>query len=61
MDEVLDAWQLPAPRAVTPAPWGVNNTTSLVSCAAGEFVLRIYLNRSELPPILYEHHPEHSS
>jgi len=55
VDEVLDAWQLPRPRSVTPAPWGVNNQTSFVSCPSGEFVLRVYLNRSEPTGVRFEH------
>lgn len=55
MDEVLDAWQLPRPRIVTPAPWGVNNRTSFVSCPSGEFVLRVYLNQAEPSAARFEH------
>ena len=47
MDEVLDAWELARPRSITPTRWGVNNHTSFVSCPAGEFVLRVYLNPTD--------------
>jgi len=44
VDEILDAWRLSRPRITAKAEGGYQNTTLLVSCADGEFVLRVYSN-----------------
>ncbi len=41
-DSVLDQWSLPRPRVLHRAEQGINNETWFVSCAAGEYVLRVY-------------------
>ena len=46
---------MPRPRLLTPAEWGINNRTSFVTCAAGEFVVRVYLNAGALASIHFEH------
>lgn len=55
IDEILDAWGLPRPRLVTAAQGGYQNTTLLVSCADGEFVLRVYSNVVDPARQRFEH------
>jgi len=53
-DDVLDQWDLPRPRELVRAEFGMSNETYFVSSAAGEHVLRAYVGRS-LPAIRFEH------
>ncbi len=55
VDAVLDGWQLPRPRTVTPASEGYQNTTLFVACASGDYVLKIYSNVAELGHRRFEH------
>jgi Ser/Thr protein kinase RdoA (MazF antagonist) len=55
VDEILDAWRLPRPRVTVKAEGGYQNTTILVSCASGEFVLRVYSNVVEPARQRFEH------
>ena len=41
-DEVLDQWDLPRPRELTRAAFGMSNESYFVKSAAGEHVLRVY-------------------
>lgn len=54
-DDVLDAWRLPRPRALVPPEGGYQNATVLVSCVAGEFVLRLYTNVADPGHQRFEH------
>jgi Ser/Thr protein kinase RdoA (MazF antagonist) len=54
-DDILDAWRLPRPRAVVRAEGGYQNTTLLVSSAAGEFVLRVHTNVADPAHQRFEH------
>jgi Ser/Thr protein kinase RdoA (MazF antagonist) len=53
-DELLDAWQLPRPRVLSRADAGISNETWFVSSAAGEHVLRLYVD-ARLDAIRFEH------
>jgi homoserine kinase type II len=44
-DELLDAWALPRPRDLTRASRGYSNATWFVRSAAGDHVLRLYVNK----------------
>lgn len=55
LDAVCDVWQLPRPRSYAPTAGGYQNLTRYVSCAAGEFVLRLYRNVSESARQRFEH------
>ena len=55
IDRILDAWRLPRPRVVAKAEGGYQNTTLLVSCADGEFVLRVYSNVADPARQRFEH------
>ena len=44
-DELLDAWALPRPRALTRASRGISNETWFVHSEAGDHVLRLYVNK----------------
>ena len=55
VDEVLDGWRLPRPRTVAPASEGYQNKTLFVSCASGEYVLKMYSNVAELGHRRFEH------
>jgi homoserine kinase type II len=55
VDRVLDAWDLPRPRAYVPAEGGYQNPTLFVSCADGEFVLRVYSNVVDPTRQRFEH------
>ena len=55
VDAVLDAWALPRPRTIAKAEGGYQNTTLLVSCEGGEFVLRIYSNVADPGKQRFEH------
>lgn len=54
-DDILDAWRLPRPRVLVRAEGGYQNATLLVSCAAGEFVLRVYTNVADPAHQRFEH------
>ena len=54
-DEILDAWRLPRPRALVRAEGGYQNATLFVSCAAGEFVLRVHTNVADPAHQRFEH------
>ena len=51
----LDAWGLSRPRVVAKADGGYQNTTLFVSCADGEFVLRLYSNVVDPAHQRFEH------
>ena len=55
LGRILDAWGLPRPRAIGPASGGYQNRTSYVSCATGDFVLRVYTNVSDPSRQRFEH------
>jgi Ser/Thr protein kinase RdoA (MazF antagonist) len=55
VDAILDAWALPRPRVTAKAEGGYQNTTLLVSCADGEFVLRVYSNVADPEKQRFEH------
>jgi homoserine kinase type II len=55
LDRVLDLWRLPRPRAFTPAGGGYQNTTLLVRCAAGDFVLKVHSNLADRTSRRFEH------
>ena len=55
VEAILDAWRLPRPRVVTKAEGGYQNTTLLVSCDDGEFVLRVYSNVVDTARQRFEH------
>lgn len=55
VDEMLDAWRLSRPRVTAKAEGGYQNTTLLVSCADGEFVLRVYSNVVDPARQRFEH------
>jgi homoserine kinase type II len=54
-DDILDAWRLPRPRVLERAEGGYQNATLFVSCAAGEFVLRVYTNVADPAHQRFEH------
>ena len=55
LDAILDGWRLPRPRTIAPAREGYQNTTLFVSCASGEYVLKIYSNVADLAHRRFEH------
>jgi Ser/Thr protein kinase RdoA (MazF antagonist) len=55
VDTILDAWQLPRPRAIATAEGGYQNTTLFVSCADREFILRVYSNVVDPARQRFEH------
>jgi len=55
VDAILDAWGLPRPRVTSRAEGGYQNTTLFVTCAAGEFVLRLYSNVVDPARQRFEH------
>lgn len=55
IEQILDAWRLPRPRRFRLAAGGYQNATLLVSCAAGEFVLRVYTNVDDPSHQRFEH------
>lgn len=55
VDRILDAWRLPRPRVVLRAQGGYQNATLLVSCASGDFVLRVYTNVTDAAHQRFEH------
>jgi homoserine kinase type II len=55
IDALLDEWRLPRPRSVAQAAEGYQNTTLFVSCASGDYVLKIYSNIAELGHRRFEH------
>jgi homoserine kinase type II len=55
VDAILDGWALPRPRTVAPAARGYQNTTLFVSCASGDYVLKMYSNVAELAHRRFEH------
>jgi len=55
VDAILDAWDLPRPRVTAKAEGGNQNTTLFVSCAVGEFVLRVYSNVVDPARQRFEH------
>ena len=55
VDAILDAWALPRPRVTDKAEGGYQNTTLLVSCSSGEFVLRVYSNVADPAKQRFEH------
>jgi Ser/Thr protein kinase RdoA (MazF antagonist) len=55
LDAVCDAWALPRPRTFAPTEAGYQNLTRFVSCAAGEFVLRVYRNVAAPSHQRFEH------
>jgi homoserine kinase type II len=55
LDVVCDAWQLPRPRTFVSPEGGYQNVTQFVSCAAGEFVLRLYTNVGDAASRRFEH------
>src|SRR5207237_7254064 len=55
LDTVCDLWRLPRPRAYNATEGGYQNRTTYVSCAAGEFVVRLYTNVAESARQRFEH------
>jgi Ser/Thr protein kinase RdoA (MazF antagonist) len=55
IDRVLDAWRLPRPRVCTAAPGGYQNATYFVSCASGDFVVRVHTNVTDPTRQRFEH------
>jgi Ser/Thr protein kinase RdoA (MazF antagonist) len=55
IDRILDSWDLPRPRVTRPAEGGSQNTTLIVSCASGDFVLRVYSNVADPARQRFEH------
>jgi homoserine kinase type II len=55
VDAILDAWRLSRPRITAKAEGGYQNTTLFVSCANGEFVLRVYTNVVDPARQRFEH------
>jgi homoserine kinase type II len=55
LDAILHAWRLPRPLVITRAEGGYQNTTVFVSCAVGEFVLRVYSNVVDPARQRFEH------
>src|SRR2546429_7431537 len=55
LDAVCDLWRLPRPRAYSATEGGYQNRTMYVSCAAGEFVVRLYTNVAESARQRFEH------
>ncbi|TME29241.1 MAG: hypothetical protein E6I64_01150 [Chloroflexi bacterium] len=55
LDAVCDLWRLPRPRAYSATEGGYQNLTRYVSCAAGEFVVRLYTNVAESARQRFEH------
>lgn len=55
LDAILDLWRLPRPRAYSPTEGGYQNITRFVSCAAGEYVLRVYTNVADAGQQRFEH------
>jgi Ser/Thr protein kinase RdoA (MazF antagonist) len=55
VDDILDVWRLPRPRLTAKAEGGYQNATLIVSCAGGEFVLRIYSNVADPARQRFEH------
>ena len=55
IDALLDGWRLPRPRTVATAVQGYQNTTLFVSCASGDYVLKMYSNVAELGHRRFEH------
>jgi len=55
VEAILDAWRLPRPRVTAKAEGGYQNTTLFVSCAGGEFVLRVYSNVVDPARQRFEH------
>ena len=55
IDAVLDGWRLPRPRTAASSAEGYQNTTLFVSCASGDYVLKIYSNVAELGHRRFEH------
>src|SRR5207245_2093727 len=55
LDAILDLWRLPRPRAYSPTAGGYQNVTRFVSCAAGEYVLRVYTNVADAAHQRFEH------
>jgi homoserine kinase type II len=55
LDAILDVWALPRPRAFAPTEGGYQNLTRYVSCAAGEFVLRVHTNVTDPARQRFEH------
>lgn len=53
-DELLDAWDLPRPRAVVRSGFGMSNESYFVKSAAGDHVLRVYAAKP-LQSIRFEH------
>jgi len=53
-DQLLDLWDLPRPRQLTRASFGMSNESYFVKSAAGEHVLRVYLAKP-LQGIRFEH------
>ena len=53
-DEVLDKWDLPRPRELTRAAFGMSNDSYFVKSAAGDHVLRVYSART-LAAVRFEH------
>ncbi|HKC91322.1 MAG TPA: phosphotransferase [Candidatus Limnocylindria bacterium] len=55
VDAMLDVWRLPRPRITAKAEGGYQNATLFVSCADGEFVLRVYSNVVDPARQRFEH------
>ena len=53
-DDVLDQWDLPRPRELTRAAFGMSNESYFVTSAAGEHVLRVY-SVKPLAAVRFEH------
>lgn len=53
-DALQDAWPVPGPWTLTPAPTGINNLTRLVETPAGAYVLRLYRPSADPRKVSFE-------
>jgi homoserine kinase type II len=55
LDAICDRWDLPRPRSFAVTEAGYQNITRFLSCASGEYVLRVYTNVADAAHQRFEH------